>query len=196
MTRRHDGPVPSAIIVAGSDGGRRQVPPQDRVRHPNAALWCAGLGRITKSSHRLEIICRPHYDQHITNVVHARSARWIRCLPSLPGETQGIPVSRPHDDRAEEEARAFVTASSASHLRTAPARTAADPSLVISVSLNDGASLLGAERRLSPARFLSCSGTDRRHASSDRIAVSGAVRLSDVAGLLANSLKINGRELG
>ena len=196
MTRRHDGPMPSATMVGGSNGGRRQVSPQDRVRHPNAALWCARRGRTTKYSHRLEIICRPHYDQHITNVVHARSARWIECLPILPEETQGHPVSRPHDDRVEEEARTFVTAPSASHLRTAPTRTAVDLSLVISVSLNDGAPFFGAERRLSPARFLSCLGIGRRHAPSDRVALSGAARLSDDTELLANSLEINGRELG
>lgn len=89
-----------------------------------------------------------------------------------------------------------MKAPSASHLRTAPTRTAADPSLVISVSLNDGVAILGAERRLSLSRFLSCPGTDRRHAPSDRIAVPGVVRSSDVAGLLANSLEINRRELG
>lgn len=160
-----------------------------------AVLWCVCDNVTTKYSHTLEIIGRPHYDQHITNVVHARLARWIMCLPRLPGETQGIPVSRPHDDRVEEEARSFVTASSASHLRTALTRTTAHTSPVTPVSLNDGAPTLGAERRRRPVRYTSRPGTDRR-APSDRTALSGVTGHAKAAEIWANSLKINGRELG
>ena len=190
----------SDVVIDDRDQAPRQRRSLRRTdsgaRRRIAVLWYARHNVTTKYSRRLEITCRPHYDQHITNVVYARSASWIMCLPRLPGETQDIPVSRPRDDRMEEEARAFVTASSASPLRTAPARTAADPSPVISVSLNDGAPMSGAERRLRPTRFLSGPGTDRRNASSDRIAISGAARHSDDVVLLANPLEINRRELG
>jgi hypothetical protein len=118
------------------------------------------------------------------------------CLPSLSGEMQAIPVSRPHDDTSEEEAGALVTASSAPLLGPLPARAAASQSSVFSTSLGDGAPKCGAERSRRLDRYIGCLGTDDRHAPPGRFARPGAVRLSDAAGLLANSLKINGRELG
>jgi hypothetical protein len=196
MTRQDDDRAFPAATCAASVRGRWHCPSPRHARHPLAALWYAGQEGITKSSHRLEILCPSHYDQCDSIVVQARSARWIMCLPRLPGETQDVPVSPPHDDRMEEEAGAFVTASSASLLRTAPTHTAADQSPVLSVSLDDGAPQSGAERSRRRVRYFGCPGIDRRHAPFGQIALPGAVGRSDATGLLANSLKINRRELG
>jgi hypothetical protein len=159
-------------------------------------LWCAPRSFITKSSHRLEIICRSHYDHCIGIMVNAESFCWSMYPPLLPGETQDLPVSRPRDDRTQEEAGALVTASSAPVRRTPRTPTAADQAPAATVFLSLGAPRSRAERSPRRRRYLQNLGFERRLAPSGRRALAGAIGRAMAAGSPPNTLEINGRELG